>query len=128
MWLLLEVSRLFGFAVPQTEYPLGGSSDKNSHVYFLLIIAMLLLLLHHVTMVGSIRRTVISNNSITQKSATGSIHDYLFCYCPLVGILFEVLRIEQVTCYFAGQSSQPNSVRSVVCTTISTSPSNTDNT
>ncbi len=25
--------------------------------------------------------------------ATGSIHDYLFCYCPLVGILFEVLRI-----------------------------------
>ncbi len=25
--------------------------------------------------------------------ATGSIHDYLFCYCPLVDILFEVLRI-----------------------------------
>ncbi len=34
--------------------------------------------------------------------ATGSIHDYLFCYCPLVGILFEVLRIEEpnkTTCY-----------------------------
>ncbi len=25
---------------------------------------------------------------------TGNIHDYLFCYCPLVGILFEVLRIK----------------------------------
>ncbi len=25
--------------------------------------------------------------------STGRIHDYLFCYCPLVGILFEVLRI-----------------------------------
>ncbi len=24
---------------------------------------------------------------------TGSIHDYLFCYCPLGGILFELLRI-----------------------------------
>ncbi len=24
--------------------------------------------------------------------STGSKHDYLFCYCPLVGILFEVLR------------------------------------
>ncbi len=24
---------------------------------------------------------------------TGNKHDYLLCYCPLVGILFEVLRI-----------------------------------
>ncbi len=30
---------------------------------------------------------------LPKKLATGSIHDYLFCYCPLVGILFEVLRI-----------------------------------
>ncbi len=28
-----------------------------------------------------------------RKHATGSIHDYIFCYCPLVGILFEILRI-----------------------------------
>ncbi len=28
-----------------------------------------------------------------RKFATGSIHDYLFCYCPLEGILFDVLRI-----------------------------------
>ncbi len=25
------------------------------------------------------------------QQSTGSVHDYLFCYCPLVGILFEVL-------------------------------------
>ncbi len=30
---------------------------------------------------------------LPRKLATGSIHDYLLCYCPLVGILFEVLRI-----------------------------------
>ncbi len=27
------------------------------------------------------------------KLATGNIHDYPFCYCPLVSILFEVLTI-----------------------------------
>ncbi len=32
---------------------------------------------------------------LPRKLATGSIHDYPFCYCPLVGILFEVLRIVQ---------------------------------
>ncbi len=32
-----------------------------------------------------------------RKLATGSIHDYFFCYCPLVGILFEVLRIDAYT-------------------------------
>ncbi len=31
---------------------------------------------------------------LTRKITTGSIHDYLFCYCPLLGILFEVLRID----------------------------------
>ncbi len=31
---------------------------------------------------------------LPRKPATGSIHDYLFCYCPLVGIPFEVLRIK----------------------------------
>ncbi len=30
---------------------------------------------------------------LPRKLATGSIHDYLFWYCPLVGILFEVLII-----------------------------------
>ncbi len=30
---------------------------------------------------------------LPRKLITGSIHDYILCYCPLVGILFEVLRI-----------------------------------
>ncbi len=30
---------------------------------------------------------------LPRQLATGSIHDYLFAYCPLMGILFEVLRI-----------------------------------
>ncbi len=34
---------------------------------------------------------------IPRKLATGSIHDYPFCYCPLVSILFEVLRIANIT-------------------------------
>ncbi len=32
---------------------------------------------------------------LPRKLATGNIHDYLVCYCPLVGILFEVLRIQK---------------------------------
>ncbi len=31
---------------------------------------------------------------LPRKLTTGSIYDYLFWYCPLVGILFEVLRID----------------------------------
>ncbi len=31
---------------------------------------------------------------LPRKLATGNIHDYLFYYCPLVGILFEELRIQ----------------------------------
>ncbi len=30
---------------------------------------------------------------LSRKLTTGSIHEHLFCYCPLVGILFKVLRI-----------------------------------
>ncbi len=30
---------------------------------------------------------------LPRKLIIGSIHDYLLCYCPLAGILFEVLRI-----------------------------------
>ncbi len=36
---------------------------------------------------------------LPSKLATGNIHDYLFWYCPLVGILFEVLAI---ACIFVG--------------------------
>ncbi len=31
--------------------------------------------------------------ALPRNLATGSTHDYLFCYCPLEGVLFEVLRI-----------------------------------
>ncbi len=34
---------------------------------------------------------------LPRKLITGSIHDYLLCYCPLVGILFEVLRIARAS-------------------------------
>ncbi len=33
---------------------------------------------------------------LPRKCTTGSIHDYLFCYCPLVGTPFEVLRIHYI--------------------------------
>ncbi len=34
---------------------------------------------------------------LPRKLITGSIHDYLLCYCPLAGILYEVLRIRMHT-------------------------------
>ncbi len=83
------------FSVPQIEYPLGGSSKKGSHIYFLLIVAMVLLLWHQivllwhqVTMIDSIRttyQTIVQFDKIKvlpRKHATGSMHDYLFFYCP----------------------------------------------
>ncbi len=39
---------------------------------------------------------------VSWQLTTGSIHDYIFCYCRLVGILFDVLRINFLifyTCY-----------------------------
>ncbi len=98
----------FQFLVPQIEYSLGGSSIKGSHVYF-----MLILLRYQVTKVASeqhLYQTIVQfdkNNSFAhRKLATWSTHDYLFCYCPLVSILFEVLRIEIV--YFIYHFSKTN--------------------
>ncbi len=57
-----------------------------------LLWCQIVLLWHQVTMVESeqhLYQTVV----LPRRLATGSIRDYLFCYCPLVGILFEVLRI-----------------------------------
>ncbi len=51
-----------------------------------------ILLWHQITMVASeqhLYQTIV----LPRKLAIGSIHDYLFCYCPVVGILFEVRRI-----------------------------------
>ncbi len=48
---------------------------------------------------------------LPRKLATGSIHDYIFGYCPLVGTLFEVLRIHSTlkngTCGFLNAVYMP---------------------
>ncbi len=105
--------RTMQFSIPQIQYPIGGSSKRCIHVYVLLIVAMVLLLWcqnvplwHQVTMVASEQylyqiivqfdKTII----LHRKLATGSIYDYIFCHCPLVGILLEVLRIKYLDCPF----------------------------
>ncbi len=62
---------------------------------------------------GSIRITFISDNNITRKLATGSIHDYLFCYCPLVGTLLEVLRINTISTasHIGGENNNVSAVQ-----------------
>ncbi len=95
------------FSAPQREYPLGGSSKKGSHVYFLLQVFWVILLFvinivlvlpwwPDVTIVQSNDVTIVQCDItivVPWQLSTGSKHDYLVCYCPLVGILFEVLRI-----------------------------------
>ncbi len=91
----LNASHLFELL----ENPLGSSNKKGSHEYFLLIVAMALLLWHQIVLLWHQVTLVASKQHLYQtivlppKLATWSIHDYLFCYCPLVGILFEVWRI-----------------------------------
>ncbi len=57
---------------------------------------------HQITMVTSeqhlYKKIVQFDKTIVlpRKLSTGSIHDYPFCYCPLVGLLFEVLRMESL--------------------------------
>ncbi len=102
----MPLNHLLQFSVPQIEYPLGGSSKKGSYVYFLLMVAMVLLLWyqivllwHQVTMVSSeqhLHSTIAQFDKtmvLPRKRATGSILDYMFRYCPLVGVLFEILII-----------------------------------
>ncbi len=66
----------------------GGSSKKNSHVYFLLIVTMVLLLWHHIILLWHQVTMVVSEQHLYQtivlsrKLATGSIHDYLFATAP----------------------------------------------
>ncbi len=86
-------------SAPQIKYTLGGSSKKGSHVCILLIVAMVLLLWHQIVLLWHQVTMVSSKQNLYQtivlpiKVSIGSIHDYHFCCCPLVGILFEVLRI-----------------------------------
>ncbi len=72
---------------------------KGSHVYFLLQVFWVILLfdINVVLMLPWWPDVTIVQSDVTivvqWQLSTGSIHDYLFCYCPLVSILFEVLRI-----------------------------------
>ncbi len=74
------------FSVPQIEYPLGGRSKKG----------LLPVDSWYGTSIVTSDYTIMTSRQIIvlpRKPATGSIHDYLFCFGPLVGILFEVLSI-----------------------------------
>ncbi len=51
---------------------------------------------------SSIRTHLYQTIELPRKLPTGSIHD-LFCYCPLVSILFEVLKID-LTLYHIGNN------------------------
>ncbi len=92
-------TRLSQFSVPQIEYPLGGSSKKGRHVYFLLQVFWVILLFCKIVLlfdINAILITIVQSDVtivVPWQLSTGSKHDYLFWYCPLVGILFEVLRI-----------------------------------
>ncbi len=109
-YLTRKCEKQFKLSVPQIEYPLGVSSKNGSHIYFLLIVAMILLLWrqivllwHQVTRVAS-EEHLFQTIVLPRKLATGSIHDYLFCYCPLVDIPFEVLRITSRLCVNISQT------------------------
>ncbi len=84
----------------------SGSSKNGSHVYFLLQVFWVILLFCQIVLLFDINVVLMlpwwPDVTIVQSNVTivvpcqlsiASIHDYLFCYCPLVGILFEVLRI-----------------------------------
>ncbi len=83
------------------------SSNKGSHVIFLLNVFWVILLLSQLVLLFDINvmlpwwpdvKIVQSDVTILVpwQLSTESKHDYLFCYCPLVGILFEVRRIRGV--------------------------------
>ncbi len=97
---------MWQFSVPQIEYSLGGSSKNGSHVYFLLHVFWVILLFCQIVLLFDINVvlmlprwpdvTIVQSDVtivVSWQLSTGSIHDYLFCYSPLVGILFKVLRI-----------------------------------
>ncbi len=81
------------------------TSRKGSHVYFLLPSFLgNAIVLSNCTIVGYVVLmlpcwpdvTIVQSDVtivVPSQLSTGSKHDYLFCYCPPVGILFEVLRI-----------------------------------
>ncbi len=99
---MLSASLFRAILSESNRIPTRGSSKKGSHVYFLLQVFWVILLFDinvvlmlpwwpDITIVQS-DATII----VPWQLSTGSKHDYLFLLLPVVGILFEVLRITQV--------------------------------
>ncbi len=78
----------------------------NLIIYFLVQVCCVILLFCQIKLLFDIKVVLMlpwwPDDKIVQSDitivipwqlSTGSIHDYMFCYCPLVGIVFEVLRI-----------------------------------
>ncbi len=103
-----------------------GRSKKGIHVYFLLIVAMVLLLSrqivllrHQVTMVAS-KQHLYQTIVLPRKLSTGSNNGQFFSCCPVVGILFEVLRITAINEYlFSHHQYCFNGHMSIIIITIS---------
>ncbi len=100
----LKHSRAAILSVPQIVYPLGGSSKNSSHVYFLLQVFWVVLLfdINVVLMLPWWPDVTIVQSDVTivvpWQLSTGSIHDYICWYGPLVGAIFVVMRIDCALC------------------------------
>ncbi len=104
-WLIDPFPNLFWLCQPilstctSNRIPTRGSSKKGSHVYFLLQVFWVILLFDinvfsDATMVNCCHNSTIwHHNSITMATITRKYTWLPFCYCPLMSILFEVLRI-----------------------------------
>ncbi len=82
--------------------PTRGQLQKVSHVYFLLQDFWVILLFCQIVLLSDINVVPDVTIVVPWQLSTGSKHDYLFWYCPLMCILFEVPRIfvwEVVVCH-----------------------------
>ncbi len=103
--LSISIMKMGQFSVPQLEYPLGWSWKKGSHVYILLqvfwVIWLILLFDINVVLMPSMltwchNSTIWRHNSSTMATINRKYTRLPYCYCPLVGILFEVVRIGEL--------------------------------
>ncbi len=99
--------RIWNISVPQIEYPLGCSGKKGNHVYFLLQVFWVILLFIQIVLLFDINVvlmlpcmvtwcTIWCQNSCAMVTINRKYTWLPFYYCPLVGILYEVLRILEV--------------------------------
>ncbi len=87
------------FLVPQIEVPLGAVAKRWSCILPVACFLSNTIDLSNCTIVRDKRCsdvTIVQSDVtivVPWQQSTGSKHYYIFCYCPLVGILFEVVRI-----------------------------------